>query len=185
MYGKTGLTPDDGFSGISLFFGLALVVLGLVAVATSVLFTIGTVLIFGGILVAAGGVEWIHAFRDRRREPVWLDVLSGLVYLLAGGLMLTNPVSGALSLTLVMGIFFLIAGVLRGAYAIAHRKERHWGWFLLSGIIDLGLGTLILTGWPVTGLWVIGLFVGIEMLVHGSGWIALSVMMRRIEKAVA
>lgn len=178
---KRGRTPGMKVSGIFLFFGIALAVLGAIGIAFAILFTIGSVVFFGALMVAAGIAELIHAFKVRRPEYTVVNVVSGLLYAITGALMLTNPMAGALSLTLVVSTFLVAAGVVRCAYAFMHRRQPYWGWFLLGGIIDVALGAIILTYWPSTGLWVIGLFVGIEMLVHGVAWMGLSAIFRDVE----
>jgi uncharacterized membrane protein HdeD (DUF308 family) len=171
------------YSRTLLFLGISLAVLGVVAILTSVFFTIGTVLVLGGVLVAAGVVECIHAFKAaKQQKKVILNVLSALLYFCVGGLLLWNPIVGALSLTLVISAYLFLNGVLSVALGIRHRKEPLWGWFIAGGIVDLILGTLIATGWPATALWIIGLFVGIEMLMYGASWIAMSFAFKEIEK---
>jgi uncharacterized membrane protein HdeD (DUF308 family) len=182
MNQKDRLTsPDESYSGIFLFFGLALVALGVVAIASAVLFTISTVMIFGALLMAAGVAELINAFRTKERSKILLNVLSAIVYLAAGSLLIWNPIAGALTLTLVVAAFLFAAGVLRIVKAIQRRKNKDWGLFLLGGIIDLALGFIIASGWPISGLWVIGLFVGVEMIVHGIAWIVLGTSAEPIE----
>jgi len=185
----TTMRPSDKqqivemYSRTLLFLGISLAVLGVVAILTSVFFTIGTVLVLGGVLVAAGVVECIHAFKAaKQQKKVILNVLSALLYFCVGGLLLWNPIVGALSLTLVISAYLFLNGVLSVALGIRHRKEPLWGWFIAGGIVDLILGTLIATGWPATALWIIGLFVGIEMLMYGASWIAMSFAFKEIEK---
>jgi uncharacterized membrane protein HdeD (DUF308 family) len=96
--------------------------------------------------------------------------------------MLFNPVAGAMSLTLIIGAFFLAGGIINFAHGIRHRKEQYWGWFIVNGIVDLILGALIVVGWPVTALWVIGTFVGIQMFLYGATWTTMSSVFRKIEK---
>jgi len=171
-------------SGTLLFFGIALTIFGVLAIIFSFFVTIGIVVCIGGLLVAAAIVQFIHIFKTWRGDKkVLLHILSGLVYLITGGLLLYNPLSGALSLTLLLSAFFIVAGIIRCFYAIAHRKERSWGWFLFGGIINIILGAIIYSGWPITGLWLIGLFVGIEMLLHGISWIAMSAALKQIKQA--
>jgi len=172
---------DEGVSDTLMFLGIALIVLGMVAVVLSALFTIGTVMICGGLLVAAGIVEFIHACKAHGRKRVFLNIVSSLLYLLAGGIILFNPVAGALSLTLVISVFLLVAGVIRCAYGITHREQRTWGWFVFGGLVDIALGAFITLGWPATGLWVIGLFIGIEMLMYGFTMTMLSIEFKNME----
>jgi uncharacterized membrane protein HdeD (DUF308 family) len=183
----TGTIPSEGpeqpdYSSILLFFGIALLILGAVAMICSVFVTLGTVLILGVLLLVAGVAEFIHVFRSWHEKRAFLNVLSGIAYLITGGLTLYNPIAGALSFTLVITAFLLAAGIIRCFHALNHRNERMWVWFLIGGIVDLILAAMIAIGWPATGLQFIGLFVGIEMLIHGAAWIALSTMVKDTEK---
>jgi uncharacterized membrane protein HdeD (DUF308 family) len=157
-----------------MFLGIALVVLGMVATVAAVLTTFGTVILFGALLVAAGISQAIHIFRAWGKERVLLHVLSSLAYLVAGGIMLFNPLLGAMGLTVTVGIFLVASGILRLVRGIRNRKEKSSGWFLFGGILDLVMAGLIAYGWPVTALWVIGLFVGISTIMHGAAWIIVS-----------
>lgn len=172
---------DQVFSGVFLFLGIALIVLGMVAIVSSVFVTIGTVVLFGALLVAAGIAELIHVIRAWHGKNVLFNILSGIVYLIVGAMTIAHPIIGAISLTLIMSGFFFVAGVIRCFHALTHRQRPLWGWFLIGGIVDLVLGAMIASGWPVTGLWVIGLFVGIEMIMYGAAWITLASAMRAIE----
>lgn len=164
-------------SGTFLFFGIAMVVLGILALFTSVIFTISTVLLLGSLLIAAGIMESFRLIKaHHHHRNIDLAVFSILLYLVAGVMTVVNPAAGAISLTLIASVFLIVSGVARMWLAAAHREDIHWGWFFVGGLLNLFLGTIIALGWPVTGLWVIGMFVGIEMLFHGIAWIALSSM---------
>lgn len=182
--GTMAAPAEQKYSGVLLFLGIALVILGLLAVAYSIFFTLSAVLFVGVVLLAAGIVELIHAFRSRGKstEKLLFNVISGILYVIAGGIAIANPVLGAMTLTLAMSIFFIIEGIIRIGSVIVHRNMRYWGWFLLGGVIDLVLGVLIAVGWPATGLWIIGLFVGIEMIFYGIAWIDLALRSRTIER---
>ena len=173
---------SDVFSGVFVFLGVALIILGILAMTFSVFVTLGTVVLLGAFLIAAGIAEFIHVFRIWRTKKVLLNILSALIYLIAGGFTLFHPLAGALSITLIISAFLIGAGLIRCFYAITHR-DKMWGWFLFGGILNLILGAMIGLGWPTTGFWLIGLFIGIEMLFHGISWIAFSAVLRRIEKA--
>ncbi len=172
------------YSGTLLIFGIAMAALGVVAILASALATIGAVLVLGGVLLAAGILECIQAFRMARKHKkhVLLNALSAIVYLCAGALLLFNPFAGALSLTLLIGAYLIVSGVINLFHGFRHRKEPNFGWFIFGGIVDLILGFIIVLGWPVTALWVIGLLIGIEMLTYGSAWIATSFAFKDIEK---
>jgi uncharacterized membrane protein HdeD (DUF308 family) len=172
----------EQYSFVFLFMGITLVVLGMITAFAAVFSNFITVVVLGCILIAAGIAQLIHTFRARGRENMLLNVLSSLLYLITGGIVLYNPIVGALGLTLLMAAYFFAAGVIRCVKAVQHRKESGWGWLLFGGIVNIVLAMLITVGWPVTAFWVIGLFVGIELFMNGVAIIALSAAIPAVEK---
>jgi uncharacterized membrane protein HdeD (DUF308 family) len=169
-------------SGKFLLFGITMVVLGAIAFAVSFATTIGTVMLLGGIMVAAGVTETIHLLRAKTRTNVPLNIISALLYLTAGCILLYNPLAGALGLTLVISAFLIGAGIIRMVHGFASTNQPHWGWFIFGGLVDLALGALIMSGWPTSALWVIGMFVGIEMMLYGFTTLGLASAIRQVEE---
>jgi uncharacterized membrane protein HdeD (DUF308 family) len=124
-------------------------------------------------------MEVVHAFWHKRWAGFFLDLLTGVLYVVAGWMMVNNPQESALLLTLLIAMFLVFEGVFRIVAALAVRYP-HWGSVLLNGVISLLLGLLIWRRWPVSGLWVIGLFVGIEMLLNGWSLVMLSMTGRNL-----
>ena len=112
----------------------------------------------------------------RHAPGFWWSLLSAVVAIAAGVLLLVWPLSGVLTLTLLLIVFFTIEGVLTIMYALEHKKELsgRWGWMLASGIVDLVLAAIILAGLPGTAAWAIGLLVGINLLFGGVSMIAMA-----------
>jgi uncharacterized membrane protein HdeD (DUF308 family) len=176
----------DVASETFLFLGVSLIALGILAVLTAFVFTLGTVLVLGALMLAAAVVEVIYAVQmGRRGEHVFLNFMSALLYLGGGGLLLWYPLAGALSLTLIISAFLFVNGFAGISHGLRHQNEPRWGWFVVGGAIDLILGSIIALGWPATGLWVIGLFVGIEMIIYGTTWIAFSFGLKQLENAIS
>jgi uncharacterized membrane protein HdeD (DUF308 family) len=165
--------------GWFLALGIALIVLGTIALGSSLLMTIASVFFFGWLLIIGGVMEAIHAFWRKRWAGFFLDLLTGILYVIAGWMMVTNPQESALLLTLIIAMFLVFEGVFRIVAALAARYP-HWGWVLFNGVISLLLGILIWRQWPYSGLWVIGLFVGIEMLLNGWSLVMLSLTARKL-----
>jgi uncharacterized membrane protein HdeD (DUF308 family) len=107
-----------------------------------------------------------------------LHLLSAALYLLVGLFMLEDPGRAAAVLTLLLAASFLVGGLLR-ILSSALVQVPGWPWILLNGLVDLILGILILSGWPESSFWVIGLFVGIDLLFHGWSWIILGLTVRK------
>jgi uncharacterized membrane protein HdeD (DUF308 family) len=160
-----------------LVLGLVSVFVGLVAIGSAFVATLASVVVFGVLLLVAGVAEVIHAVMVRNLKGFALHLLSAALYLLVGLFMLEDPVRAAVVLTLLLAAAFLVGGVLRILFALAVQFVG-WPWVLLNGVVDLVLGVLILNGWPGTSLWVIGLFVGIDLLFHGWSWVILALTVR-------
>lgn len=169
--------PDEVRRNWGWFFALGtlLILLGVFAIGFSVLTTIASVLLFGWLLVVSGVLQTVHAFwRERNWQGFFLDLFAGILSFVVGFMIVANPLAGAETLTLVIAIFLLIGGIERIIASLTgHFHNR--GWMLLNGIVDLALGVMIWRAWPVSGLWVIGLFVGIDMLF--AGWSAVMLAM--------
>ena len=142
-------------------------VTGIVAIISAFTATMATVLLIGVLLLLAGLAQFVHVFANQSPNLVW-RILSGGLYAAVGVALIMNPVGGAISITLLIAILFLAGGALRLAMAAKIRRLGvSGGWHFTGGILNLGLAALVLTGWPETGTWVIGLLVGIEMLFGG------------------
>jgi uncharacterized membrane protein HdeD (DUF308 family) len=165
--------------GWFLVLGIVEILLGTVAIGASVYATIVTVVFFGWLLLAGGVLSVIHAFWRKQWKGFFLDLATGVLYVVAGFLMVANPTAAAVSLTLLIAMFLLMGGIFRIIVALSGHLE-HWGWVMLNGLITAGLGILIWRQWPVSGLWVIGLFVGIEMIFYGWSLVMLSLIAKGV-----
>ncbi len=156
-----------------LGFGIALTLLGIAAVGRSVTTTVVSMMFFGWLLALAGGIELVQALMVGRWAGFFLHLLAAIVYGVTGFLFISRPLKGAEVVTLLMGAFFMIGGLfeLLGAPLV---QLPAWGWQAFDGAVSFVLGLLVLAQWPASGLWVIGLFVGIRMISFGIAWIALA-----------
>jgi len=161
--------------------GLMLIFVGTFAVGSSFAATMVSVVLFGVIMLLGGIAQIFGALRSPKWSGLLLQMLIGVLYLVSGYLVMEAPVKAALALTMLMSLFFLFGGVLRIIYALMYRFP-NWGWTLFSGVVAVFLGLLIRKQWPVSGLWVIGLFVGIEMIVNGWTFLALGLSARKLEE---
>lgn len=159
--------------------GILLIVLGVVSIASAFLATLAGVLLFAVLLLFAGVAQLGHALSERDDHFGW-NFASGLLYLVAGGLLVLDPVSGAVGLTLLLAVFFFFLGALRLSLAQRVRSlHGSSGTLVLTGILDLVLGGLIVLGWPAISAWVIGLFLGIELLSAGISLLMVSRIVAR------
>src|SRR5262247_1838422 len=166
-----------------LIEGIVLVVLGILAIIVPPLATITFTLFLGWLFLISGIMGLITTFWARHSPGFWWSLLSAVLAIAAGIVLLVWPISGAISLTLLLIVFFIIEGVLSIMYALEHKKELsgRWGWMLASGIIDLILAAIILIGLPGTAAWAIGLLVGINLLFGGTSMIAMALHARSTE----
>lgn len=163
-----------------LIEGIVLVVLGILAVIIPVVATIAVTIFLGWLFLISGIVGLVTTFWARHAPGFWWSLLSAALAIAAGLVLLAWPVSGAVSLTLLLIVFFTIEGVLTLMYALEHKKELsgRWGWMIVSGVIDLILAAIILAGLPGTAEWALGLLVGINMLFGGAAMIAMALHAR-------
>jgi len=165
--------------GWFLAFGIVLIVLGIAAVARSLSSTVASMLFFGWVLVFAGIVEFAEAFMVGRWAGFFEHLLIALLCGVIGVMFLRNPSISAEAATLVMSIFFLIAGL----YQLISALWTHlpgYGWHVADGVITTILGVLLLAQWPISGLYAVGLFMGIALIFYGWAWAALAVSMRKM-----
>jgi uncharacterized membrane protein HdeD (DUF308 family) len=170
-----------------LFEGIALVILGILALLAPVVASVAATVFFGWILLLSGIIGLITTLRARRAPGFGWALVSALLGIVAGGLLLWWPLQGTLSLTAVLIAFLLIEGVASIMYALEHRSglSGRWGWMLSSGILDLILGALLLLGLPGTALWALGLLVGINLLFGGWALILMALHARSARPATA
>lgn len=162
--------------------GVALMILGLVAIAASIPPTFATVTVFGILLLIGAIFQVVTAFWGRRWRGFFLHLLAGILYLIAGVFMVENPLEGALALTLLIAACLLVGGILRVVLSVVERFDG-WGWMLLNGIVSVFLGVSIWRQWPLSGFWLVGLFMGIEMLFSGLSWVMLGLTLRSTSKS--
>jgi uncharacterized membrane protein HdeD (DUF308 family) len=162
-----------------LFEGIALVVLGALAIMAPAVASVAATVFFGWILLISGVAGLLTTWRGRQLPGFSWSLLSAVVGIVAGALLLLWPLQGTLSLTAVLIAFLWIEGVVTIMYALEHRSASgRWGWMLASGILDLGLGALIFAGLPGTGAWALGLIVGINLLFGGWALILIALQAR-------
>src|SRR5262245_48253727 len=165
-----------------LLLGILLAVCGTAALifpALTVLTSFAVVVILGVALMIAGLATIIASFWAGKWSGLLVQLLVGILYLVAGFSMTESPGKSAAILTLFLASLFIVAGAFRTVAALVVRFP-HWGWALLNGVVTLLCGLIIYRHFPEAALWVIGVLVGLEMLFHGWMWIMLSLAIRSI-----
>ncbi|HEV2099676.1 MAG TPA: HdeD family acid-resistance protein [Stellaceae bacterium] len=163
-----------------LIEGIVLVLLGAIAIVVPPLATLTYTILIGWVFLISGAVGLATSFWMRQAPGFWWSLLSAVIAIVAGFLLLGWPLTGALSLTLVLTSFFIVEGIASIMYAIEHRNQLtgRWGWMLVSGIVDLILAAIIIAGLPGSAEWVLGLLVGINMLFGGVALIGMALSAR-------
>lgn len=164
--------------GWFIALGIVLLVLGVIAMANLLLSTVASILIISVMMIVGGIAHIVEAFGVRRWGRFFLWLLCGIAYVAAGIMAFTDPILASAVLTLVLAVFLAAAGALRIVAALGARPETGWGWLLAGGIVTLITGIIIALGWPGNSLWVLGLFLAIDLLFQGWSDIAFGLALR-------
>jgi len=165
--------------GWLLAVGIVLAVLGVAAVVRTFAATVASMVFFGWMLLFAGVVEFIDAFMVGHWGLFFLHLLTSILFVVIGFLLVIKPVVSAEVATLVMSIFFLVGGIFE-LVASLWSHQPGWGWQAFDGVISSLMGILLLVQWPLSGLWAIGLFIGIDLIFAGWAWVALALNLRQM-----
>lgn len=159
--------------GWFLALGILLVILGCSVITSSFYATIFSVMLLGGFLIAGGIVQIIQGIMARKWSGLFLSLLLGVLYIVTGFFCIARPEAAAISITLWIAAFCFAIGLFKMISSLILRFDQ-WGWVFFNGLVTFLLGAMIYMNWPLSGLWVIGLFVGVDMILTGWSWILLS-----------
>src|SRR3979411_1355281 len=163
-----------------LFEGILLSVLGLAAMILPPLASLAVTIFLGWMFLISGVAGLALTFWARGMPGFWWSLLSAVLAIGAGIILLAQPIEGTLTLTVVVGVYFLAEGVATIMYALEHRRELsgRWSWLLIAGIVDIVIAGIIISGLPGSALWAIGLLVGINLLFGGATLIGMALAAR-------
>lgn len=166
-----------------LIEGIVLAILGLAAIIVPQLASLAVTIYLGWMFLIMGIVGLVMTFWARGMPGFWWSLISAILAIAAGAILLARPIQGVLTLTIVLGAFFLAEGVATIMYALEHRRELsgRWSWLVVSGIVDIIISGLIITGLPSSAEWAIGLLVGINLLFGGASLIGMALAARQGE----
>jgi uncharacterized membrane protein HdeD (DUF308 family) len=166
--------------GLFLFEGIILVLLGAAAIVLPNVATLAFTLVIGWLFLISGGVGLVTTFWMRNAPGFWWALFSAVIGIAAGIILIRWPISGTVSLTLVLIAFFIMEGIATIMYAIEHKAQLsgRWGWMLTSGIVDLIIAGIIFAGLPESATWALGLLVGFNMLFGGAAMIGMALAAR-------
>ena len=166
-----------------LLLGIALVVLGTFCIIDPLVPSLASVIVLGFLLLAAGITQIVSSFWAGKWSGMLIHMLIGVLYVVVGYMIIDSPVINMIVITKFIAIFLIVSGAFRIVSALVTRFH-DWGWALLNGGITLFLGIIINRQMPEASLWVIGLFVGIELLFNGWAWVMLALGLRSVAKSV-
>ena len=164
-----------------LIEGILLVVLGLAAMIVPPLASLAVTIFFGWMFLISGVAGLALTFWARQMPGFWWSLISAALAIGAGIILLARPIQGVLTLTIVVGAYFLAEGVATIMYALEHRRElsERWSWMLFAGILDILISAMIITGLPGSAEWAIGLLVGINLVFGGASLIGMALAARK------
>jgi uncharacterized membrane protein HdeD (DUF308 family) len=157
-----------------MFLGVVLIILGIIGLGMEVSLTIGSVLFFGFLMLAAGIFQLVDAFKAAGWKSIVYHILIALLYIAAGTIMIVNPLLSAVWMTIAIASMLIAVGILRIFMGLQLRPLQGWGLAVAAGLASIVLGALILAQWPASGFWVIGLFIAIELIMQGWAMLALA-----------
>ncbi|HLG83549.1 MAG TPA: HdeD family acid-resistance protein [Bradyrhizobium sp.] len=175
----TDTAPLRAGSGWIIALGVVYVIAGFIALGSVMMATVASVFVVGVMMIIAGVAEVFNAFQIKSWGKFLVWALLGVLYIIAGFFAFENPLLAAALLTLVLGASLVASGLVRIFLAFSMKRESPWIWVALSGVITLLLGGIILAHWPVSSVYTLGIFLGIDLIFAGTGWIGLGFGLRR------
>lgn len=159
--------------------GVVMIIAGMIALGNLVTSTVVSVLFIGVTMAISGGAQIVQAFQVKGWGAFAFWLLDGLLFLIAGAIAIAQPMLAAEMLTLLLGVSLIVGGVFRLVAAFRMRPAEGWGWIAISAAIGILLGIQIILGWPVSGLWVLGLLLGLDLLFNGLAVLMLGLHLKK------
>ena len=156
------------FKGALIVFGILNIIFGFIAMGAPLMTGAAITIIIGVMLIMSGIVELVHAFSGNGWKAGIFDFIGGALALIGGGLIISRPLLGLALLTLILVFYFIVDGITRIIAAFQVKPTPGWGILLIGGLASLVLGIMIWRRWPLSGLWAIGILVGIKIMF--AGW---------------
>ena len=178
--GETSDLVREG-SRAGIVWGIAVLILGLLAIAMPFIMGVAVTVIIGVILIAAGVAELVYTFKSRSFGEGFFRFLFGLLAILAGLSLVSQPNAGLATITLFLAIWFFVDGIITLIQGFRWRPFDGWGWMVFSGIVSIILGVMIWRQFPVSAVWLVGVLVGIRLIF--AGW--TMIMLGNVGEAIA
>ncbi|MCL9683990.1 HdeD family acid-resistance protein [Legionella maioricensis] len=165
--------------GWLLSLGVLLLIFGVIGLGMDLLLTIVSMYFFAALLLISGLSHFADAFKYKKWKGAVWQILIAILYIIGAGIVLYDPLLASTIITALLAWTLIVIGITRITMSISLRDTKGRGWILFAGISSLILGILILLHWPMSGLWVIGLFIAIDMIVSGWTYIFMAMSLRR------
>jgi uncharacterized membrane protein HdeD (DUF308 family) len=161
--------------GLLILLGIILIITGCSAIGMPLVAGVAIELLIGWVLIVSGIMQSIYSFSSRGWGKFSMRLMAGLLYLLAGVMLIAHPLRGVLTLTALLGLLFALEGLCKIIGSFQIREVANWGWLFMSGFLSLLIGIIIWRQWPSSAVWAIGLLVGINILLRGWALIMLAI----------
>jgi uncharacterized membrane protein HdeD (DUF308 family) len=175
----SGLSALRAKWGWIVALGVIYLIAGVLAFGSVLFATVVSVLFVGAMMIVAGAAEIVNAFQFKSWGKFLFWLLLGALYVLAGFVTFENPLLAAATLTLFLGIALVVSGIVRIFLAFGMNAASPWGLVALSGVITLALGAMVLAHWPVSSLYVLGIFLSVDLICAGVSWISMGMALKR------
>lgn len=162
-----------------IIIGAILIVLGALALSYQFVATVFSIYFIGTLLLIAGISQALHSFRVKRVGQTALWAIMGVLYVIAGLMSFIQPIAVSSALTLILSFLLVMSGITQLFGAIQNRILPNWQWLLVSGAITLILGLMIMAGWPNNSLWILGMFLGIDLIFQGWAYVTIGLKLKR------
>ena len=177
---RSAIAPLQRHWGWVLGLGILLLVLGFIGLSMEIMLTIVSMYFFAALLLVSGLSHLVDAFKYKQLKGALWQILIAILYVCAGLIVVYDPLLASALLTALLAWLLIIIGVSRIIMSFYLKSSVGWGWIALAGMTSLILGILILIQWPISGLWVIGMFIAIDLIMTGWTYIFMALSLRSV-----
>lgn len=167
-------------TALSIFLGIFLILAGILAIAVPLLAGLAASVFFGWLIMFAGVAHLVYAWSERGAGSIILQIFIGIIYTIAAFYLLSQPVSGILSLTLIFAFYIAVEGIVELVIFARWRHLPGAPWFLFDGLVSLLVAGLIFFHWPSNSIWAVGTLVGVSLIASGVARLTMPTLRRRL-----